>query len=445
MKGKYKAYPEYRESEVEWVGKIPTGWKLTRLKYISELKGKKVSGKSHLRYVGMENIESQTGRHITTTEPDHLGVSDEFTEGDVLFGKLRPYLAKSWLASFSGICSSEFLVLRSHKTSPAFLKYYTLIEEFINQVNGSTYGSKMPRASWDFIGLMDVPTPDFKQSQKIARFLDHETGKIDLLIEKQQELIALLKEKRQAVISHAVTKGLNPQAPLKDSGIEWLGQIPEHWETPKLSYRYEIQLGKMLDTKKVSGRFLGDYLRNTDVQWGEINFEGLPQMDFRPHERERYRIKYGDLIVCEGGEIGRASVWRHQKTIFYQKALHRLRPICIQKDSPQFMYYILFDSAHRDRFNSESEKATIAHLPADTFRQYRFAYPPLDEQIEIAEHLESLCKKYDYLELNAQSQITLLQERRTALISAAVTGKIDVRDWKAPSKASSATSATQSH
>ncbi|MDI1294054.1 MAG: restriction endonuclease subunit S [Methylobacter sp.] len=231
---KYQAYPEYKDSGVEWLGEVPSHWESVRLKYVVNLESGKIEIGSGYKYVGMENIESGNGKYLVKDGISPEGISTSFSKGDVLFGKLRPYLAKSWLADFSGICSSEFLVLRSKKVCPQFLNYYTLTDEFINQVDSSTYGSKMPRASWDFISLKDIPVPLDNESRTIANFLDHETAKIDTLIEKQQQLIKLLKEKRQAVISHAVTKGLNPNAPMRDSGVEWLGEVPEHWEVKRI-------------------------------------------------------------------------------------------------------------------------------------------------------------------------------------------------------------------
>lgn len=219
---------------------------------------------------------------------------------------------------------------------------------------------------------------------------------------------------------------------MKDSGVEWLGDVPEHWDVVKLSYRYEVLLGKMLDDKKITGVYLGEYIRNTDVQWNGTNTENLPKMDFRPEERERYSVKKGDLIVCEGGDIGRSSIWDQEEDCFYQKALHHLRPHDSTRDNAKFMLYIMFDAVHQERFSGGLAKATIAHLPAEKFRQYKFSYPLYAKQLEISAYLDEIVSKFETLESSAQRQIELLKERRTALISAAVTGKIDVRGWQVP-------------
>ncbi|CEE92844.1 hypothetical protein XNA1_3150001 [Xenorhabdus nematophila str. Anatoliense] len=205
-----------KDSGVEWLGYIPSEWDIVRLKYVVALTGDKAP-QSTEKYVGMENISSKSGKYIMTKNALPEGVSNSFKKGDVLFGKLRPYLAKSWLAEFSGICSSEFLVLHSLKVHPKFLNYYMLTDAFIDQVNSSTYGSKMPRASWDFIGLLPVPITTYKSTEKIANFLGQKTSKIDMLLEKQQKVIKLLQERRTSLISAAVTGKIdirNWQAPV---------------------------------------------------------------------------------------------------------------------------------------------------------------------------------------------------------------------------------------
>jgi len=236
VSGWLNKYSDYKDSGVDWIGRIPSEWDCRQLKYVAALSIQKATLEAAGTYVGMENISSGDGKYIATSDMSPEGQSLKFQQGDVLFGKLRPYLAKSWLATFSGICSSEFLVLRTAQLEPRYLNYMLLSRHFIAVVDSSTYGTKMPRASWDFIGMLKIPVPERALSEKIAKFLDYETAKIDALIAKQQQIIALLQEKRQAVISHAVTKGLNPAAPLRDSGVAWLGAVPAHWEVGRLKY-----------------------------------------------------------------------------------------------------------------------------------------------------------------------------------------------------------------
>lgn len=222
----------------------------------------------------------------------------------------------------------------------------------------------------------------------------------------------------------------------KDSGIEWLGEVPTHWPVAKLCYRFEVVLGKMLDEKKISGDHLAPYLRNTDVQWGRINTEQLPQMDFDPEDRIKYGLREGDLLVCEGGEVGRAAIFRgFEGELFYQKAVHRLRPHKPQQDLTEFFYYHLFAAAMQGRFTAAGNKSTINHLPAETLRAYRFSFPSTIEQVAIAVFLDREIANIDRLAEKQRRLIELLEEKRQAVISHAVTKGLNP---KAPMKPSGA-------
>ncbi|EGH71681.1 restriction endonuclease subunit S [Pseudomonas syringae] len=225
---------------------------------------------------------------------------------------------------------------------------------------------------------------------------------------------------------------------MEESGVEWLGEVPAHWQVCKLSFRYSVELGKMLDEKKNTGTSPLPYLRNQDVQWGSININGLPLIDIESSEYERYTVRLGDLLVCEGGDVGRAAIWRIKNSrIGYQKALHRLRPESPSRDTAEFFFYSLMAAKALGVLEESDTKATISHLPAEKFRQYRFAFPPIEDQQEIASVLGEKLKRSDEIISYAENMIMLLRERRSALISAAVTGKIDVRGWQPPARASS--------
>lgn len=217
-----------------------------------------------------------------------------------------------------------------------------------------------------------------------------------------------------------------PYPAYKDSGVEWLGRVPEHWAVCKLSYRYSIELGKMLDEKRLTKTSLVPYLRNQDVQWGSINTQDLPEMDIHPEELERYTIQDGDLLVCEGGDVGRAAIWRGESAAFgYQKALHRLRHRSVGADTAEFFYFSLLTAKQRGVFEESDSKATIAHLPAEKFRQYRFAFPSLLEQRWIATHLDRETARIDALVEKKTLFIELLREKRQALITHSVTKGLD--------------------
>lgn len=196
-----------KDSGVEWLGEVPAHWEVKRLKFVAPLSTAKVeASKTNLPYVGMENVESATGKFIDVEDQAEAeGTSNYFRRDDVLFGKLRPYLAKALHVEWEGICSSEFLVLRGVDVLPGFLLRYLLSTELIKQVDSSTYGSKMPRASWDFIGNLPIPVPSKSEQTELIDYLTNESKRFDILIDRAKHSIELAKEHRTALISAAVT------------------------------------------------------------------------------------------------------------------------------------------------------------------------------------------------------------------------------------------------
>ncbi|MGJ0158170.1 restriction endonuclease subunit S [Campylobacter coli] len=192
----------FKDSGIEWLGEIPQHWNILKLKHIASLRNQK-SNNIDFR-IGLENIESKTGKFIPSSEvvfeEDGIG----FKKGDILFGKLRPYLAKVFLTDRDGICVSEFLVLKIKSESNKFIKFLMLSSLFIDIVDSSTYGTKMPRANWEFIGNLKIPLPPLKEQEQIAKFLDEKCEKIDLLIEKTKKQIKLIKEYKTTLINQAV-------------------------------------------------------------------------------------------------------------------------------------------------------------------------------------------------------------------------------------------------
>ena len=439
---KYQQYEGYKDSGIEWLGEIPKDWNIARVKNQFDVfngstpkSGEAEYWEGNIVWVTPSDLSqlegykiSESSRNITTKGLHSCGTS-LVPKGSMILSCRAPI--GSLAVAGTELCTNQGCKTLVPTSGIPVEYYYYYFSTVTNVLNNLGRGSTFLELSTEDLTNLAMPLPSISESYSVVAFLDHETAQIDTLIEKQQTLIQLLKEKRQAIISHAVTKGLNADAPMKDSGVEWLGEVPEHWDVVKLSYRYEVLLGKMLDDKKITGAYLGGYIRNTDVQWNGINTENLPQMDFRPEERERYSVKKGDLVVCEGGDIGRSAIWDKEEDCFYQKALHRLRPHDSTRDNAKFMLYVMFDAVHQERFSGGLAKATIAHLPAEKFRQYKFVYPPYAEQIKISAYLDEMSSKFESIETSAQRQVELLQERRTALISAAVTGKIDVRGWQA--------------
>lgn len=207
--------------------------------------------------------------------------------------------------------------------------------------------------------------------------------------------------------------------------MEWLGEVPEHWETPPLYMRYDAVLGKMLDEKRITGQHPTPYIRNVDLQWDSVNIADLPELDITPNELDRFTLKRGDLVICEGGEVGRTAIWSGElDRCAFQKAIHRLRPLTRCESSRYFFYCMRF-AAGKEVFLAESNPNTIPHLTGEKLRRYRFPTPPLDEQTAIAAFLDRETSKIDALVSEQRRLIELLKEKRQAVISHAVTKGLD--------------------
>lgn len=364
----------------------------------------------------MENIESWTGK-LLPIDPDIVpsGVANRFTAENTLFGKLRPYLAKACNPGFDGLCSTELLVIESEDFDRRALLYWLLTDGFIKLVDSSTYGSKMPRANWDFIGNCLLPIPPLPEQTAIADFLDRETGRIDTLVAKKRRLIALLKEKRTALISRTVTRGLSgdaarefglePHTRFKDSGIEWLGQVPEGWVIKRLSYMALLKSGEGITSEQIAEG--GDY-----PVYGGNGLRG----HFSSHTHEGTYILIGRQgALCGNINYAYGKFWASEHAVV-------VNPL------NSFEVKWLGELLRAMNLNQYSVSAAQPGLSVSQIGALKIPVPPLKEQTAIATYLNRETAKLDRLVEKVETAIARLQEYRTALITAAVTGKIDVRE-----------------
>ncbi len=279
----------------------------------------------------------------------------------------------------------------------------------------------------EMIGSIPCPLPPLDEQRAIAAFLDRETARVDALIEKKQRQVELLQEKRTALISRAVTKGLDPNARMKDSGIEWLGEILTHWNTLGCKFAYSIQLGKMLQNEPQSPTDVKvPYLKALNVRWETVDTADLAEMWASPSDLKNYSVEDGDLLVCEGGEVGRAGILADvPDSCIIQNALHRVR--AKGRNNTKYLMYLLEVAGSNKWIEILCNKATIAHFTGEKFGEFAIVLPLPAEQRAIAAFLDRETARIDALIEKVEASIDLLREYRTALISAAVTGKIDVR------------------
>ncbi|EMJ9773305.1 restriction endonuclease subunit S [Morganella morganii] len=430
---KYKAYPEYKDSGVEWLGEIPAHWEMLRHKYVAFFtKGKnpinlfEQSLNNTLPYLSMECLRNNiTDKYALISNDIRIAV-----EGQPLIiwdGSNAGEFVKGKSGILSSTMAAATLIL------PFNSQYYWYLCIAIEpEMRKNAIGMGIPHVNGDELKNISFGIPPIYEQRKISSFLDDETTKIDNLIEKQQQLIELLKEKRQAVISHAVTKGLNPDVPMKDSGNDLLGKMPVHWKlTPMRFLSDNITVGIVVTPAKYYIDNGIRCFRSLNISEGKIkDAEWVYISEASNNLLSKSKVYTDDILVVRSGQPGTAAVVDHEfdscncidLIIIRSSERFNSNYICMQINSVFIKKQVgmASDGAIQQHFNVEVAKALVV------------VEPPKHEQSEIFKFLSEKNKYFERLIERSELQITLLQERRTALISAAVTGKIDVRDWVAP-------------
>ena len=442
---KYRAYPEYKDSGEEWLGNIPSHWDVIQIKHLSIVKrGASPRPIDDAKYFDDEGeyvwtrISDVTASDVYLTNAPQrlskLGSSLSVKlEPDSLFLSIAGTVGKPCITGMKACIHDGFVYFPELKIPSKFLFYvfageqaYKGLGKFGTQLNLNT----------DTVGGIKIGCTENSELEKIVNFLDHETAKIDTLIEKQQQLIKLLKEKRQAVISHAVTKGLNPNAPLRDSGVEWLGEVPEHWKVVSLKHLVSAPIidGPHLTPTKldegipfISAEAISQGYINFDKKWGYIS-----RGDHELYSK-RYSPRKGDILMVKlGATTGVVAMVEtdNEFNVWVPLATIRAR----ESISSKFVFYLLQSSSVRDAIQLSWTYGTQQTLGLGTLANLNLPVPPQEEAEEIVGLIESKVPLYEESVKKCEVSLQFLEERRTALISAAVTGKIDARNWVAPAR-----------
>ena len=414
------AYPSYKDSGAKWIGKIPDYWSVRKLKFSAHLVTEKAMKKSNP--VALENIESWSGRYLPTeTEFEGDGVS--FRPNDILFGKLRPYLAKALLATEYGEAVGDFHVLRpTDELLPKFLHYQVLENKFIDIVDGSTFGSKMPRASWEHVGAMPLPLPPMVEQISITEFLEQETAKIDALIHEQKELIALLSEKRKSVISNATTLGVKQNVQLKATDDPWLPHVPSHWRFANFQRFVSIAEGQV--NPEVEPYRSMTLIAPNHVESGTGRLLAMETAVDQSAESGKYLCRNGDVIYSKIRPALRKVVLAPEDCLCSAD----MYPMNGGADiDNEFLAFFMLSEAFSAFAVIESDRVAMPKINRESLKAIKLPVPPWTEQQEIVSFIKTELKKIDDLASEATLGIQLLRERRSSIISAAVTGKIDVR------------------
>lgn len=453
---RYKAYPEYKDSGVEWLGEIPPHWEISKLRYMFDFGSGLNITKANLKDTGIPcinygEVHSKFGFEVDTKRHELKCVDERYLvsnpsallhKGDLVFADTSEDIEGS--GNFTQLVSDEptfagyhtVIVRPKNDDCSRFYAYLMDSKEIRTQIRHIVKGVKVFTISQSILKGVNIWLPSLEERQTIANFLDYETAKIDTLIEKQQRLIELLTEKRQAVISHAVTKGLNPEAPMKDSGVEWLGEVPAHWEVTKVGY-HALKIGSGKTPRGGSEVYLDEgvlFLRSQNVyddglRIGESESVFISQTTH--DEMSNSRVFDGDILLnITGGSIGRSCL---VPSGFAEANVNQ--HVCIIRVPEylqEYLAYVMKSLSIKVQIDSIQSGSNREGVNFEQIANFVFCLPDFSEIKEIVSYIRSEEIRFISLMNKAQQVIQLMQERRTAVISAAVTGKIDVRGWVRP-------------
>ena len=440
----YKTYNEYKITNNLFFNKIPINWSIFKLKHmIATLEsGKRKDfedtkfafsiGGEHINWNGTLNLTNE--RYITEefynslskgkiNEKDVLLVKDGATIGKTAFiNKLNQKMA---------VNEHVFILRNNERLIPKLLYYLITSHLGFTQIKLTETGSAQGGISQDIGDKVDFVIPhDLIEQQQIANYLDKKTAKIYASIAKNEELIQLLEEKRVALINQVVTKGLNPDVPMKDSGVEWIGEIPEHWKTNKIKNMSYVK-GRIgwhgLTSEEYSDE--GAYLvTGTDFKEGIVDWEHCNHISYERYKQDpNIHLKTGDLLITKDGTIGKLALIKDiPDKATLNSGIFLVRPL---KDNytNDYLYWILSSDIFVRFFDYIKTGATIAHLYQETFERFFFPFPHIDEQNLIVQYLNDNVSKINLTIHKVEENIALLEEYKTSLIHHVVTGKIDVR------------------
>lgn len=440
---RFKPYPAYKDSGVEWLGEIPKHWEVKRLKRValvnpSKSEIRKAPPALQVSFVPMESV-GEFGRLDLASTKELVEVATGYTyfrEGDLLVAKITPCFENGkgalahGLENGIGFGTTELHVIRPAQAMDArFLAYVTFADAFRKHGQAEMKGAAgQQRVPDDFVSDFQIPHPRLPEQRAIAEFLDRETGKIDALVAKKERVIELLQEKRTALIAQAVTKGLDRNVPMKDSGVEWLGEVPARWDVKRLKYLVpDVTVGIVVTPAKYYVDNGIPCLRSLNISSGEIDMDDLVFISEEANEYHRKsQIFEGDVVVVRTGQAGTAAI------VPAKLSGANCIDLLIVRRSDQIrskmVYYYLNSRAAISQAEVRSVGAIQGHYNTSTLANLFVPVIPVDEQDSIVRHLDDQTAAIDALTKTIRDGIDRLAKFRTALISAAVTGKIDVRE-----------------
>ncbi len=434
---KLARYEKYKDSGVKWLGEIPEHWEAIRnMGLFDERKEVNRPDMELLSVTINRGIIKQS--EITIKKDSSNEDKSKYKlvrKNDLAYNKMRMWQGAIGASKYDGIVSPAYIILRPRNT--VYSKYFHYLyrtETFIKESNRNSYGlcDDMNSLRYEDFKTIYSPVPPLEEVVNITAFLDDKIGQIDQAIAKKQRLIDLLKEQKAILINNAVTRGLNPDAPTKNSGVDWIGEIPQQWEVKKMKFFSVIQSGITLGKKYYQRKLVEyPYLRVANVQDGYFDLKVIANLRLPQAEAPKYFVRKGDILVTEGGDIdklGRGTVWKGE----IERCLHQNHIFAIRINEslacPEYVAYALGVDYGKKYFTTTANKTTnLASTNQKKLGDFPVILPAKHEQQEIVNAVKRINVDYSEVIDQHQHSIDKLNEYKQILISEAVTGKIDVR------------------
>lgn len=416
-------YDSYKPSSIDWIGEIPSHWTVMPVKYVLD----------NLDY--LRQPISAEDRERNNPQYDYYGASGVIDQIDyynvedtvLLIGEDGANLVMRNLPLIYKASGKFWVNNHAHILKPQNGYDYSYLAHLLEAGDYTLFitGSAQPKLSQENLNKYPICIPPLAEQEAIAAWLDEKCGEIDAAIAKVDREIELIDELKQSEISRVVTRGLNPDAPLRPSGIDWIGDVPEHWEICRIKHKADVVLGKMLlnePPKEQRNIYSKEkYLKSRNIGWLNLLLDEVDEMWFNESEKSLYKLNDGDVLVNEGGDIGKVAIWHNQEDSFYiQNSVHKISPIGVTSG---FLVYWIFSLSKRDYFWSIVSQVSIAHLTKEKLSNTPLIVPPLSEQQAIADYLDKKCAEIDGLKAKLSRKHETLTELRQSIISEVVTGK----------------------
>tara|TARA_Y100001973_G_C5195364_1_gene333870 strand:+ start:722 stop:2059 length:1338 start_codon:yes stop_codon:yes gene_type:complete len=437
----------YKNSSIDWIGEIPTHWELKKIKFIffqRKEKNDPIKTDNILSLTIQQGVIPISEKKSGGNKPkDDLSKYNITYPGDIVMNSMNVIVGSVGLSKYMGVVSPVYYILKNidNKDDIEYFDKLFKTESFQKSLMGLGNGILIKktessgklntirmRIPIDKLGQVYIPYPPHSEQKKISNYLKSKLEIINNLIQKTEKKIELLKEKRTSLINHCVTKGLNPNVEMKDSGVEWIGEIPINWVKTKVKFVTDLVVDGTHFTPTYTDRGV-PFLRVTDIHKKKIDLDKVKFISQEEHSLliKRCKPTRGDLLLSKNGTIGLTKVvdWDWDFSIFVSLCLIRFK-----ESFNQFLFSYFFQSDIVDRQLVESsKKSTVTNLHLDKIRELILFKPPLEEQTQIVEYLDEKTQKIDSTIEKETKRIELLKEYRQSLISEVVTGKVDVRDY----------------